>query len=359
MVLAVRIGFIGAGTIAAAHLVRMLRIPGADVVALCDLNDEQIEATRAKVNQTAASQSIERTLDAAVYTDYRTMLKNERLDAVYVCLPPFVHGDPEEAVIEAGAHLFVEKPVALDLALASGILEKLRAKDLISSVGYQLRYLPSIDKAKELASERTVGMVVAMRFGGLPGVPWYPVQEKSGGQLVEQATHHVDQLRYILGEVDTVYAAGATRIHNRTNPAFDIFDVNCMTMTFANGVVANFANNTISGHASPAMAKGVHIFCDGMTISHALGGPLQVITAEGVEEFPDNVDAMLEQNKTFVQAVADGRPDLVKSDYLSGVLTLAVTLAGERSARQGRPIRVMDMLRAEAPYVYSLVANGA
>lgn len=346
----VRIGFIGTGGISVAHLVRLLTIPEAEVVAMCDLDPERVQQTTAEVNRIAARDRKDvRTLDAAGYQDYRTMLRQERLDAVYVCIPPFAHGDPEEAVLDAGVHLFVEKPVGLELPLAGQILKKVEGKGLLSAVGYQLRYLSAMDRAKELLEKTTVGMALAMRFGGTPGVPWYHIQNKSGGQLVEMATHHIDQLRYLLGEVKTVYAAGATRINHLQRPDYDVFDVNCMTLTFESGVVANFSNNMVSSHGVPANAKGVHIFCDGMTLSHNLGGPLQVQTKSGVEEVPETADAMLEQDRAFVQAIAEGRPELIRSDYRNGIRTLAVTLAGEMSARTQRPVDVDALLKETVP----------
>lgn len=344
--MAIRIGFIGTGGIAVAHLQRLLQVDEAEVIALCDTAPGRSEQAAHNVNEAVRAKDPHgRTLDAVHYTDYNEMLRREKLDAVYVCVPPFVHGEPERAVIEAGAHLFVEKPVALDLGTAANILRKIEERSLLSAVGYQLRYLRSMDKAKELIDDTTVGMAVVMRFGGTPGVPWYPLQSKSGGQLVEMATHHIDQLRYLLGEVKTVYAAGATRINHLKQPDYEVFDVNCMTLTFDSGVVANFANNMISSHGAPQAARGVHIFCDGMTLSHQLGGPLQILTKDGVEEVPDGVDAMLEQDRAFIQAVAQGRPELIRSDYRNGIRTLAVTLAGELSARTGQPVEVNTLLR--------------
>lgn len=351
--MSVRLGFIGTGGIARAHLTGLMTIPNAEVVALCDLSLDQVEATRQAVNHRVAQQAAEggapaRQLDAVGYTDYRAMLRQERLDGVYLCLPPFAHGDPEEAVIEAGVHMLVEKPVALELPLAARILDGVRRQGIMAASGYQLRYTAAMERARQLLSERTIGMALVMRFGGTPRTSWYHIQSKSGGQLVEMATHHVDQLRYLIGEVKTVYAAAATRINNRNNPAYDIFDVNCMTLTFENGVVANFANNLISGHGSPAEAQGVHIFAEDLTISSILGKPFQMITPSGREMFEPEGNPMLLEDQAFVNAIAEGRPELIKSDYASGIKTLAVTIAAERSARSGQPVDMRALLSAEA-----------
>ena len=119
----VRIGIIGTGGISRSHLRNLVCNPDAEVVGLCDIVPEQIDKTRQVVNDHVEKEleagRFARRLDAVGYTDYREMIRKERLDGVYLCLPPYVHGDPEEAVIEAGIHMLVEKPITLDLALAS------------------------------------------------------------------------------------------------------------------------------------------------------------------------------------------------------------------------------------------------
>ena len=352
----VRIGFIGTGGVAAGHLTSLLTMPEVEVVAVCDLVREQIERTREAVNRRVSEAttgdpagSEGRHLDAVSNTDYASMLRDEALDAVYLCLPPFAHGDPEAAVIEAGLPMLVEKPVALELPVAARILQGIRRKRLLAASGYQMRYTAHLQQARELLAGRTIGMVTVMRFGSTPQTGWYRFQDKSGGQIIEMATHQVDMLRYLVGEVRTVYMAAATRINHRAQPDYAIFDVNCMTLTFENGAVGNLATNFISGHGSPVEARGLHVFCDGMTLS--LGEKLRAIFADRSEEFPLDAAPMAAEDRAFVQAVAEGRPDLIRSDYESGVRTLAVTIAGDRSARNGRPVDVPELLAAEAPDV--------
>lgn len=357
----VRIGFIGTGGIAASHLANLLRVPQAEVVALCDLSLERVEATRGAVGRRLAKAPAEaadalggafpehdgRVLDGVAYTDYRAMLRDERLDAVYLCLPPFAHGDPEEAVIAAGLPLLVEKPVALTLPVAGRILEGIRRQGLLAASGYQTRYAAHLERARELLAGRTIGMALVLRFGATPDTSWYHRQDRSGGQMIEMATHQVDLLRYLVGDVRSVYTAAATRINRRTQPDYDIFDVNCTTLTFENGAVGNFASNFISGHGSPADARGLHIFCDDMTLS--LGGTLRAIFPDRTEELPLDADPLAAEDQAFVRAVAEGRADLIRSDYQNGVRTLAVTIASDRSARSGRPVDVPQLLAAEAP----------
>lgn len=353
----VRIGFIGTGAIATDHLTRLLRIPQAEVVALSDLSLDRVEAARSRVNERAAQANLDRRLDAVAYDDYNAMIRNEKLDAVFVCVPQFARGETEAAVIDAGLHMLVEKPLGLNLEGPDTMLQKIDSSESIVSVGYLLRYLDTIQRMKELVAERTVGMAVVMRFGRTPNITWYPYRNKSGGQLVDMVTHQIDLLRYTIGEIDTVYAAAALRINNKNNPEYDIFDVTCLTLTFENGAVANVAHNMISGHGVPAGARGMHIFCEDMTLSKGGGSrdPLEILTKDGKQEVPEGKDPMLAQAEAFVQAVATGDRSLILSDYLSGLRTLAVTLAGEQSAQTNTPVKVMDLIREHAPYAYKQI----
>ncbi len=341
----VRLGFIGTGSIAVSHLANLLAQPDAEVVALCDLAEERIDAAREAVARKLGAGG--RPLDAAGYTDYRAMLRDERLDAAYLCLPPFAHGDPEEAVIAAGVPLLVEKPVALDLAPAARIQARIHECGLLVATGYQLRYAPYADRARELLAGRQIGQAVVTRFGRTPGTPWYHRQDRSGGQLIEMATHQVDLLRALVGEVRTVYAAAATRINHLRQPDYDIFDANAMALTFENGAVGSFVNNFLAQPGLPPSAGQLQIFADGLNL--AIAGGLRVVTGDSVTEESDAGDAMARQDAAFVRAVAEGRPDLIRSDYANAVRTLAVTVAAERSARSGRPIEVAQLLAEEVP----------
>ncbi len=344
----VRIGFIGAGEVSISHLQNLLRLPEVEVVALCDLSPDRIAATRTAVDRALATMDpYARRLEGVAYADYRSMLRDEHLDAVYVCLPPFAHGDPEETVLEADLPMLVEKPVALALPVAARILSTIQRKDSLVASGYQLRYAAHLRRARALLAGRTIGMVLVMRFGRTPTTSWYHLQAKSGGQMIEMATHQIDMLRYLVGDIRTVYAAAATRINHLRQPDYDIFDVNCMTLQFENGAVGTVACNFLADHGTPETARGLHIFCDGLTLS--LGSTLRASYADRTEETALDSDPIAAEDAAFIRAVAEDRRDLIQSDYANGVRTLAVTIANDRSARSSQPVDVRDLLRAEAP----------
>ena len=97
-----RVGIIGAGNIAQyAHLPGYQKVPGVQIVAICDIVPERAKQVAAKWNV------------PQVFTDYREMLK-QPLDAVSICVPNCVHAEATIAALESGAHVLCEKPMALD-----------------------------------------------------------------------------------------------------------------------------------------------------------------------------------------------------------------------------------------------------
>jgi predicted dehydrogenase len=189
-------------------------------------------------------------------------------------------------------------------------------------------------------------MTIANRFTRLPGKEWYREQAKSGGQVVEMVTHQLDLLRCVVGEIATVYAAAGRRI--ATSAESDVFDVAAATLTFANGAVGTLSTNLVSAHGTPAHARGIHIFAEGRTVS-ILGHEgerrtVHTVDAGGRTEQTFEDVSMRAQDRAFVAAVQERRPELVKSTYESGMRTLAVTLAHQRSAELGQPVGVDGLL---------------
>ncbi|HEX2185304.1 MAG TPA: Gfo/Idh/MocA family oxidoreductase, partial [Chloroflexota bacterium] len=103
-----RLGFIGCGGNARGHMRRLGQLEGVQIVAVCDVQPALAEQ--------AAGQT-----GGQPYTDFRRLLDHDGLDAVYLSIPVFAHGDPEMAVVERGLPMFVEKPVAIDTGTAAQI----------------------------------------------------------------------------------------------------------------------------------------------------------------------------------------------------------------------------------------------
>ncbi|MAG34677.1 MAG: hypothetical protein CL878_00285, partial [Dehalococcoidia bacterium] len=241
----VRLGFVGTGGRTVAELVELVHIPSARISALCDIDESRCTW--------AVEQLLERQPDAPgtdvvreqapqTFTDVRDMLAAVDLDAVYISLPPFAHGDIDHAILDAGKAVFVEKPVAVTGSVGREIAAHIEELGVVSSVGYQSRYSSAVQKARAALEGVPLGLVIAVRIGGLPGGAWWRVQDRSGGMLIEQHTHGVDLMRLFAGEAEHVYASANT-VLLRDVPDVDIADVNAATVRFRSGAVGVIANS--------------------------------------------------------------------------------------------------------------------
>lgn len=316
--MSLRVGFIGTGGIARNHLNNLKQLE-VDFVAMSDVDLE-----RAKQ---AADEFGGRAFD-----DYNRMLDEVEMDACFICVPPFAHGDPERAVIERGIHMLVEKPIALQMELALELEEKAAQAGIITSVGYQWRYQQSVATAKEKWGDRPIGMMLGYWIGGMPGVWWWRQMETSGGQAVEQTTHIFDLARYFGGEVKEVYAAHAQRFLHKEVENFDVDDVGTVILKFESGAIANISSSCIA-----PFRVGLDVIGRDLVLSITGHGLTTIDKGErSSESFSDN--AYLEQDKAFLEAIKTGDRSKVRSDYSDAVKTLRVTLAANESAKSGQPV---------------------
>src|SRR5919202_3999238 len=330
--MAVKLGFVGAGGRTVRELLDLVQIPDAEITALCDIDlarcDQAVQRVRERTGQGTdeAAKERARALNPAIYPDVHRMLDGSDLDAVYVSLPPFAHGEIEHAVIDAGKAIFVEKPVAITMAEAREIDAHIKQKGVISCVGYQSRYSTAVQAARQRLQGVPIGVVVAIRFGGLPGTAWWKVQSKSGRMLIEQHTHGVDLMRYLAGEVKSVFAFANTVLLTDV-PDLDIADVNSATLRFVSGAVGSIVNTCAlqPGQGSPQNLSGaIHLVGKGITAMVGAGSATFLLPGRQREEVAGEGDPNLAMNRTFVEAVRTGDPSGIRSDYSDGMRTFEV-----------------------------------
>ena len=266
------------------------------------------------------------------------MLKKETLNAVYVCTPPFAHGKQEMAAIKAKAHIFVEKPIHLNVAKAQAIAAKLQQANLIGAVGYQDRYQDIIDKLKAYLAAHPVGMFIGYWMGGMPGVAWWRRKEQSGGQHVEQTTHIFDMARYLFGEVDYVSADG--RVGMMTDvPEYNIEDASAVTLKFKSGLLGTVFSACF---LSAGSKTGLDIWCKDAHIWYQERTLIR-ITEKG-KSAPEETKVAnpfgVEEDRTFIQAVQTGDPSKIRATYADAVKSLAVSLAATKSMATRKIVRV-------------------
>ncbi len=213
-----RVGIIGCGGIAnGKHMPSLKQVEECEMVAFCDLIVERAEDAAKKYGVEGA----------AVYVDYKELLKDETIDVVHVCTPNRAHSFITVDALEAGKHVMCEKPMAINSAEALKMLEAAKRTGKKLTIGYQNRQCKDTRYLKEEADQGTFGDIyyaraIALRRRGVPtwGV-FLSEEEQGGGPLIDIATHSLDLTLWILNNYEPAYCVGKTfhALNNQRNVA--------------------------------------------------------------------------------------------------------------------------------------------
>ena len=139
-----RVGLIGCGWYGKADLLRLIQVAPVEVVSLCDVDKKMLAEAAEIVAQRQASKKTPRT-----YADYREMLKEKDLDIVLIATPDHWHALPMIAAVEAGADVYVQKPISVDVTEGQAMLAAARKHERVVQVGTQRRSTPHLIEARD------------------------------------------------------------------------------------------------------------------------------------------------------------------------------------------------------------------
>ena len=200
-----RVAVIGAGMIAnAGHLPAWKNQPGAEIVAVADLEEANARATALRYGI------------PSVYTDVGEMLGRQRPDLVIVCSPNHYHKEHALAALRAGAHVLCEKPLATSCADAVEMFQAAEAAGKILYVGQNLRFFNVIAAAKDFAARGELGEIyhadtICMRRRGVPTWGRFHIKKDSdGGPLWDIGVHMLDSMLWVMGNPRVLAATGMT-----------------------------------------------------------------------------------------------------------------------------------------------------
>ncbi|ASA24599.1 Gfo/Idh/MocA family protein [Paenibacillus donghaensis] len=319
-----QLAIIGTGWFSKVHADLLAGMEDVALVAVCG-------SSRAKGEEMAQAYG------AAGYGDVTEMLDAHKLDAVYICVPPQSHGAIERSLIKRGIPFFIEKPLAASTAIPASLLQDIKERNLLTSVGYHFRYQENIRRLKETLSGDKVGMIVGQWMGGMPGVAWWRNQEQSGGQFTEQTTHIVDLLRYLAGEVVEVYGMFGNRIMHEQHEDVTVSDVGTVSLKLESGIVANISNTCVL----PGEIGRINLsfYNDRGLLDWNPERLLEVRSGDSTE-YNNTGNPYLEESEAFLHAVRTGDRSRILSDYEDGYKTLKVTCAAYDSAQNGLPVKL-------------------
>ncbi|MBE7462480.1 MAG: Gfo/Idh/MocA family oxidoreductase [Planctomycetes bacterium] len=321
-----KVAFAGAGHIAQAHAQTLAAMPGLRLVGFCDVD-------RARADATARAYP-----GAEAFDDAVEMYDAVEPDAVYVCVTPNAHGRIEKEAAKRGIHLFIEKPICIDGDTGREIEAALLAAGVVATAGYQNRYRRSVERAKELLAQEPAILTFGHWIGHMYRVPWWGDRRTSGGQLVEQTTHTVDLIRYLLGEPVEIIGRAAHGFVEDVE-GYNNDDASAVTFVMPNGSLAVVLSCCAN---IPGYGVGLKIFTRRQTLDftgweHTLNvrkSKLETETVKGEE----NIFAL--EDAAFVDAVRHKDPSRVRCTYGDALRTTLLTLAATQVLATGQGVRL-------------------
>ena len=381
-----RVGLIGCGWYGKADLFRLIQVAPVEVVSLCDVDSKMLADAADTTAERQASKKRPRT-----YADYREMLKEKDLDVVLIATPDHWHALPMIAAVEAGADVYVQKPISVDVVEGQAMLAAARKHGRVVQVGTQRRSTPHLIEARETIVKPgklgKIGFVdtycyyhmrnrgnppdsapppnldYEMWTGPAPMRPynsivhprgWRAFMEYGNGIVGDMCIHMLDMVRWMLdlGWPRRVSSTGGILVarNSRANitdtqtAAFDYGDLNVV-----------WEHRTWGSTPDPAYPWGATIYGENGTLKLSVmgydfipngGPPVHRDVKYELDEYPvDKTEKDLEKHVApairyhmldFLKAIADrGKP---VADIAQGHISTATCILANMSQQLGRSL---------------------
>jgi predicted dehydrogenase len=290
----IRVGVVGTGAFGRHHVRHYARHPGARLVAVADADPARAATYAAETG-------------AAAFTDHRALIG--KVDAVSVAAPAVYHHAIAGDFLDAGVHVFIEKPIAVDSASATDLVARAERAGVILQVGHIERFSPAVSElAKRLADPRRIA---AVRKTGWTG------RSADVDVILDLMIHDIDLVLTLAGSpVKSVAANGVSSVSGLTDDAE-------AWLTFAGGITA-----TLSASRSAAVSqRQLTVTEPAMVYVADLAGPTLSVRSRASHAETETIpltphDNLGVQIAAFLDSVANGTPPLV--DGRAGAAALAI-----------------------------------
>ncbi len=332
----IKIAVIGTGRMGSVHVRNIAHlIPEADLVALCDIRLEVAQAL-------AYELGIER-----VVANYRDLLADPGIEAVLIASSTATHAFMIKDAAAAGKHIFCEKPLALNLADIDEALAAVEKAGVKLQVGFNRRFDKSFQHVHEIVTSGEIGRPCILRITNRdPDFPTMEFRRASGGIFLDLAIHDFDMVRFQLGEVDEIYAAGSVLINPELKEFGDI-DTAVVTLKFASGAVGSIDN---SRRAVYGYDQRLEVFCSEGT-AMAENESINTVRKGGRQGFLSAVPphffmqryapCYVEEVRQFVECVLTDKP--TPTTGTDGRAAVVLGYAAARSLQENRPVKISEI----------------
>ena len=277
---------------------------------------------------------------------YEAMLEDRRVEAVINTTPNSVHLETTQAAAHAGKHVFLDKPIANTVADARALTASCRSAGVVLALGYQRRRESHFRWVRQQIDAGEFGRMVNAeanisrdRLGKIDLTSWrYTAEGMPGGVMLQIGIHYTDVLEYLMGPIRAVSGRAAQLVLPGDNP-----DVASMILEHETGALSTLN----ASYASAAEYYVMNIYGKEASAHYDVDHGLRFVKrgAQGTRQVSCAAsDPIASELAEFAGAVrGQGEPEM---DGEKGTISLAVVLAGIKSAREGRTVRVAELLDA-------------
>ena len=276
------------------------------------------------------------------YPSYEAVLAERSIDAIINTTPNAAHVETTRAAAEAKKHVFLDKPIANTVADARAITEVCRKAGVVLALGYQRRRESHFRWIKQRIGEfgklvNAEANISRDRLGQIDPTSWrYTAEGMPGGVMLQIGIHYSDVLEYLLGPVKAVSGQFVRLVLPGDNP-----DVASLLLEHENGTLSTLN----ASYASASEYYLMNIYGKEASAYYDLHQGLRVLkrgSKSATAVASEKNDTIVEELEEFARAVhGGGEPEM---DGERGTASLAVILAGIRSAKEGRRVEVKEML---------------
>jgi predicted dehydrogenase len=334
------VAILGYGFMGGMHLEGWKQIPESHVTGIWS---RSYDKTKVKAKEMGGLHA---------YETLRDVFEDDEVDIVDVCTPSFVHAEHSIASMNAGKHIFLEKPIALSLRDADAIIDAAKSNGVKLMVGQVLRFFPEYSKAKELVDGGMIGDPVIGRAYRASYFPewntWFGDFMNNAGVTIDLSIHDVDFLMWCFNEpVTSVFA----KVEHLTHKQITSHDFALINMRFEGGGIALVEGSWAVPKQFPFTMK---LDLDGTRGTVQLDNqgtvPVKLITNDAIQGFapetlpwkpaihPFPVDPFYRELLHFTDCVLHDKVPM--TDGLTARNSLEVCLAALGSAAKGGPVRL-------------------
>jgi len=320
------IGFGGLGKFHFQNLLKIQKQRGD--ICLKAICNSDIESITKPVSINNRDVSVE-TCDFSkynLYTDYKEMMKSEKPDFVFVALPTYLHCEVSVYCMEHGAHVFCEKPMAVNLDECRKMIEASEKHDKKLMIGHCLRLEEGYSFLKDAVQKGTYGKAVRAEFYRKSPLPawshdnWMLNESKSGGCVVDMAAHDIDIVNWVFGAPQKISSACGHKMAAYES-VYAILDY---------GQINVLINCDWGLHSTYKFKAGYNVTFENAHIEYSCN-KITVITNDDTEEIIlEGGNYHLKEAEEFVEAIISDRPfETIGTDSVFESMKLLFAIKGK------------------------------